>query len=284
MQLPCSELRACLEVVLGPDYHIEREVRPSASCRRFVACELPDGAEVLVKVLPADLARLVDPDRLAQGVERCGKLAAHPRIVPPMRAGAAGPFVYYVRPFVPGTTLRASLTKSGTLPLHHAVRTLCDVAEALTHAHQAGMPHGDLQPDTVLLGSDGHARLADVGLAGAFAQASRSPPAGAVALALADAGYVSPERWRSAGRPDPHDDLYAVGALGYAMLTGGPPTAAGAAGDTENPGSPAPVRRTRQSVSLELEQVVMGCLDPDPAHRWREPAVVLAALRRLARA
>lgn len=281
MRLPSPELRACLEVVLGSSYHIEREVRPSASCRRFVARELPDGAEVLVKVLPTDLARLVDPDRLAAGVERCAALAEHPRIVPPIMGGAAGPFIYYVRPFIPGTTLRACLTKFGPQPLHHAVRTLRDVAEALMHAHEADLPHGDLQPDTVLLADDGHARLAEVGLADAFTQASRSPPAGAVALALADAGYVSPERLRGARRPDPHDDLYAVGALGYAMLTGGPPPVASR---DEGPSPPEPVRRARESVSLELEHVVMRCLDPDPAHRWDGPADVLAALRRLVRA
>lgn len=264
-----SQLRACLEVALGPTYRLQREVRPSGQCRRFVAVEIAGGSDVLATLLPAELGGAVDAERLAGEVRDAAARLRHARIVPAVAAGAAGPFVYHLRPFVRGTTLGARLSRAEAPPLHQAVRILRDVLTALGHAHDAGVPHGSLQPDQVLL-ADGRARVADFGLVAALVAAARDADHTPV-LALAAPAYVSPERRGGPGHPDPRDDLYAVGALAYEMLVGEPPP------DPE----PPPVRRRRDSVPIALGEVVSRCLAHDPAHRWRGPSEVLAELDRL---
>lgn len=264
-----SQLRACLEVALGPIYRIEREVRPSGACRRFVVEEITGGGEVLVKVLPAELAGALDAERLEREVRGVTEWLRHERIVRMLGAGAAGPFVYYLRPFVPGTTLGAQLARSGALALHRAVRIARDVLHALGHAHGVGVAHGDLQPDNVLLAGDGRAQVAECGLAAALAAATRAG-APAPMLALAAPAYVSPERHGSGGLPAPSDDLYAVGALLYEMLIGEPPADAA-----------EPVTRRRESVPLVLGEVVARCLVGDPAARWRGPEEILMELNKL---
>lgn len=264
-----SQLRACLEVALGPVYRIEREVRPSGASRRFVAHDITGGSSVLVRVLPAELAQAVDAERLEREVGEIAPRLRHPRIVPSRGAGAAGPFVYHVRPFVAGTTLGARLTRGGALPLHEAVRILRDVLHALSHAHGLGLAHGDLQPDQVVLVGR-RAQLADVGLAAALVAAARAATAPPV-LALCLPAYVSPERRSGTGSPDVQDDVYAVGALAYEMLIGEPPADPAA----------QPLTRRRDSVPLVLGEVVAGCLVPDPAKRWSGPEDILEELNRL---
>lgn len=264
-----TQLRACLEVALGPVYHIEREVGPSGQCRRFVAADLVDGGEVLVKVLPAEVGGAVDTERLETAVRDIGSQLRHPHIVPSVGAGGAGPFVYHLRPFVPGTTLGARLTRDGALPLHRAVRILQDVLDAVGYAHGAALPHGDLQPDNVLV-ADGRAKVAEFSLTRGLVAAARAGAAPPV-LAIAHPAYVSPERRQGSGEPDPRDDVYALGALLYAMLIGEPPA---------DP-TGQPVTRRRDSVPLVLGDVVARCLLPDPGERWSGPHEILAELNRM---
>src|SRR6266550_2313422 len=123
-----ADLRAALGHALEPAYRVEREVRPVGNCRMFVALEKSAGGGLLVKVLPG-----------------------------PRGAGRAGSFLYHTRTFVEGTTLRAWLARHGELPLRQAVAVLRDVLAALAHAHAAGVAHGDLKPENVLL-ADGQDR------------------------------------------------------------------------------------------------------------------------------
>src|SRR2546425_11246701 len=97
-------------------------------------------------------------------------------LVTPKGAGRAGSFVYHTRPFVAGTTLRAWLARHGEFPLRQAVTILRDVLAGLAHAHAAGVAHGDLRPEHVLLADGGSAQLADAGIVDAV---GRSLPGGA---------------------------------------------------------------------------------------------------------
>lgn len=270
-----SELRACLDVALGPLYHIEREVRRAGDCRRFVAVELAMGPDALVTVLPTEVAPVVDAERLEREVQLGSGQLRHPNIVPLLSAGAAGPYLYYVRPFVAGTTLRAHLDKLGELPLHHVVRILRDVLHALAHGHARNIHHGNLRPDNVVL-TERHTQVAEFGLTGAIVAAARPEREQTLGLALADPDYVSPERRAGDGLPSAGDDVYAVGGIGWEMLTGERPRWAG-----DGLGDPAALRARRDTIPTRLGQAVMRCLASDPADRWAEPQEMLAELDRL---
>ncbi|GBD32495.1 Serine/threonine-protein kinase StkP [bacterium HR33] len=254
---------------MGAGYRIEREVRPAGSCRRLVARDLVNGGEVLVKVLPTDLALAIDPDGLERRLLSISSRLEDPRVVKSLAAGMAGPYLYYVRPFVPGTTLRAKLDKKGEMTLLGTVHLFRVLLEILDYAHSRGVHHGDLRPDNVLL-SENSTAVAEFGLVSALVGSAREGAANRIGLALGDSRYLSPERVAGGGLPSGSDDIYAVGAMAYEMLAGDPP----------DPGSAPDPAVFRESIPSRLSDIVARCLEPDPGSRWRRPGEVLEALDR----
>ena len=162
-----SELRAALAEALGPLYRIEREVRPVGEYRLFVATQFQNGTELLVKVLPAALSLGINDLQFERAVLIVAEKLRHPHLVPPRGAGRAGSFVYHTRPFVPGTTLRAWIGNNGAMPIARAVEIMRGVLTGLAHAHAAGIAHGELKAENVLLADQG-VLVADTGIASAL--------------------------------------------------------------------------------------------------------------------
>jgi len=162
-----SELRDALADDLGPLYRIEREVRPVGEYRLFVATQSQDGTELLIKVLPAALSLGVNDLQFERAVLLIAEQLNHANLVKPRGAGRAGSFVYHTRPFVPGTTLRAWIGNNGAVPLARMVEILREVLNGLAYAHAAGIAHGELKPENVLL-ADAGILVVDTGLASAL--------------------------------------------------------------------------------------------------------------------
>lgn len=264
-----SEVRACLEAALGPGYRIEREVRPAGACRRLVAQDLVKGGEVLVKIFPIDLAIAVDAERFEHRLLESSARLDHPGAVRSLAGGMAGPYLYYVRPFIRGTTLRARLEKQGPIPLLEAVRLLRMVLEVLDRAHSGGVLHGDLKPENVLLFSEG-AAVVEFGVVPALVESAREGRSNWVGLALAERRYLSPERLEGSGLPSVADDIYAAGTVACEML----------AGQLPDPTSGAEPHAWRHSIPSRLADIVLRCLQRDPRNRWQQPGEMLRALDR----
>ena len=185
-----SELRIALAEALGPLYRIEREVRPVGEYRLFVATQSQNGSELLVKILPATLSLGINDLQFERAVLLLAERLKHANLVSPRGAGRAGAFVYHTRPFVPGTTLRAWIGNNGPIPLARTVEILRGVLSGLEHAHTAGIAHGELKPENVLLADEG-VLVADTGIAAALGKPATT-----------------------------RNDMAAVQALAYEMLTG----------------------------------------------------------------
>jgi eukaryotic-like serine/threonine-protein kinase len=191
-----SELRAALADALGPLYRIEREVRPVGEYRLFVATQSQNGTELLVKILPAALSLGVNDLQFERAVLLIAEKLQHPNLVKPRGAGRAGSCVYHTRPFVRGTTLRAWIGNNGAVPLARTVEILRGVLSGLAHAHAAGIAHGELKPENVLLAEEG--------------------------ILVVDTGIAS-----ALGKPaTARNDMAAVQALAREMLNGAKPTVA----------------------------------------------------------
>jgi serine/threonine-protein kinase len=236
------------------------------------------GRPVAVKIL--DQPGMADPSsierfrREAQAVARI----AHPNIVAAYDYGTHDGRPYLVMELVAGETLDALLAR-GPLPVPEVVRILAQACAALDAAHRAGVVHRDIKPANLIITPDGTAKVLDFGIArlqDSATQAALTRPA----TVIGTSHYMAPEQ--AAGTTaDPRTDLYAIGCVLYAALTGGPPFPG------ENPMGvlyqhlntpPPPLRERRPDVPPVLEQLVMQLLAKNPADRPADAAEVRARL------
>src|SRR5688572_21197485 len=150
-----SDLQTQLQEILGTAYKVERELGGAGMSRVFVANDVDLDRQVVVKVLPPDLAAGINTDRFRREIQLAARLQ-HPHIVPLLSAGAKGSLLYYTMPFIGGENLRARLDRTGDLPIHEATRLVREVVDALAYAHSQGVVHRDIKPENILI-SGNHA-------------------------------------------------------------------------------------------------------------------------------
>ena len=261
-------------------YRIERELGAGGMATVYLAEDLRHHRRVAIKLLHPELSAMLGPDRFLKEIELTANLQ-HPHILPLFDSGSADGLLYYVMPFVDGETLRARLERERQLPIADALRIARETADALAYAHARGVVHRDIKPENILL-QDGHALVADFGIALAVQQAGgqRMTQTG---LSLGTPQYMSPEQAMGEKNVDARSDIYALGAVTYEMLCGDPPftgssvQAIMARAMTERP---APMRTVRETVPPPVEAAVMKALAKLPADRFATASEFAAALTR----
>ena len=183
---PNSPGRA-LTQTFGP-YRIERELGRGGMATVYLATDVKHGRPVALKLLHADLGELLGPERFEREVRLTARLD-HPHILPVLDSGETGGRLWYTMPYVEGESLRDRLRREVQLPVDTAVRIAAEVADALDYAHRHGVIHRDIKPENILL-SDGHARVADFGVARAVEAAG-----GAALTGTGLAASLGPERF-----------------------------------------------------------------------------------------
>jgi hypothetical protein len=169
---------------------------------------------VALKVLPPDLAAALGAERFLREIGIIARLS-HPNILPLYDSGRAGGLLYYVLPYMPDGSLARRLRVEPPLSVPEAVALGREVADALAHAHAAGIVHRDVKPDNILL-HEGHAFLADFGVARAADDGLRTDSG----LAVGTATYASPEQAAGGRGLDERSDVYALGCVLYEILAG----------------------------------------------------------------
>jgi serine/threonine protein kinase len=282
------ELLERLQRGLGSTYRVERELGGGGMARIFVATDTTLGRRVVLKVLAPDLAAGLDAERFHREVRLAASLQ-HPHVVPLHAAGQVDGLLYYTMPFVAGESLRHRLDREGPLPLDEVVRLLREVTDALGFAHRRGIIHRDLKPANILL-EEGHALVADFGIAKALVAATGGTTTGAThttgtltstGLVLGTPVYMAPEQAANDQSMDHRADLYALGCLAYELLTGRPPFQASSVRGLITAHliePPTPVTVHRPKVPPALASLVMGLLAKDPDQRPQTAQEVLRAL------
>jgi eukaryotic-like serine/threonine-protein kinase len=252
----------------------------------YLAHDLKHDRRVAIKVLRAELAHVLGPERFLREIEIAARLQ-HPLILPVFDSGAeTSPHnendrcLWYAMPFIGGESLRDRLERERQLPLDDAVQIAGEMAQALGCAHAQGVIHRDIKPENVLL-SGGHAIVADFGIARALDSAGgeRLTETG---LALGTPAYMSPEQAAGETSIDGRSDLYALGCVLYEMLAGQPPFTGSTAQSirARHAVDPVPSLHTvRSTVTPELEGVIRRALSKVPADRFAGAEEFAAALR-----
>jgi serine/threonine-protein kinase len=277
-----TDLRATLERTLGDLYSFERELQGGAMSRVFVAMDRQLGREVVMKVLPPEVAAELSADRFRREIQLAAKLQ-HPHIVPLLSSGEVNGTPYFTMPFVEGESLRARLARVGELPIPEAVRILREVASAVSYAHKHGVVHRDIKPDNVML-TDEFAVVTDFGVAKALS-ASTKPSQGqtltGLGVTLGTPAYMAPEQATADPSVDHRADIYSFGVMAYEMLTGSLPFAGRSMQATLAAHAiekPEPIERRRPGIPPALGALIMRCLEKRPADRPQNAADVLHEL------
>ena len=193
----------------------------------------------------------------------------HPSILPVYDVGLDGDDCFFVSEYVKGGSLADRLIK-GKLPAEEACRWVAGIAEALEHAHAAGVIHRDVKPANILLDAHDRALLADFGIA------QSSMKSGAFAPSLGTLRYMAPEQLDGQAAV-PQSDIYSLGVVLHEALTGKPPYSS----DDPNTlrreiGSGA---KLSKDVPSRLVTALRKALNKDPGQRFVSAAEFAAAVR-----
>ncbi|HET7620746.1 MAG TPA: serine/threonine-protein kinase, partial [Gemmatimonadaceae bacterium] len=279
-----EDIAAPLQHALGDEYRLIRELGGGGMSQVFLAEETSLGRQVVVKVLPPEITSEASIARFKREAAITARIQ-HPNILPVLAFGARDGLLYYVTPFVAGESLRHRLERTGPLPVEEAVQLTREVADALAAAHAHGVVHRDIKPENIFL-SNGHAVLADFGIARALEADDDVPIAHGTRLTAAGQsmgtpGYMSPEQAAGDDTIDARSDIYSLAVVAYELLAGVPPftgRSARAVMAAHLNQTPKPVTEYRREVPVAISNALERALAKEPARRFASAAEFRDAL------
>ena len=270
--------RATLASALSDRYRIGQMLGAGGMATVYLAQDMKHDRKVAIKVLRSELAAVIGADRFLAEIKTTANLQ-HPHILPLHDSGEAGPYLFYVMPYVEGESLRDRLNREKQLPINDAIRIATEVASALDYAHRHGVIHRDIKPENILL-HDGSALVADFGIALAASKATNNRMT-ETGMSLGTPNYMSPEQAMGEREITSRADVYALGCVTYEMLVGEPPftgpTAQSIVAKVMTV-EPAALLAQRKTIPPEVESAVFTALEKLPADRFATAAEFAAAL------
>ncbi len=256
-------------------YEIEKLIGKGAMGQVYLARHAMLRRPTAIKLLRAESAQdLRAQNRFQREVQLTSQLT-HPNTIEIFDYGRTPDGIfYYAMEYLDGFTIEALVSLSGPVEPARVIHTLVQSCGALQEAHGRGLLHRDLKPSNIMLTTRGGVfdtvKILDFGLVKDLAtddvdgEAERD-------LILGTPMYLAPESILAANSSSAKADLYALGAVGYFMLSG---TTVFPPGDVVEilahqigDAAPFPSERLGRSLPRDLEYVIMSCLSKDPANR-----------------
>ena len=268
--------------VLDGRYLLEERLGRGGMSTVWRALDQVLNRRVAVKIV----AEMEDAEVTAERFRREARATAalnHPNIVTVFDAGVDHDRPYLVMELLPGRTLSEDLRERGAFPADEVRSIALQVAAALGAAHESGLVHRDIKPGNIARTADGGVKVVDFGITHIIDEAVSEghAPLTATGAVIGTAAYLAPEQAR-AERVDGRADLYALGCVLYALLTGKPPFQGPTAVSTMMAHATEPVpdiREARPDVPPQLAAVVTALLAKDPEARPASAEAVAAALQ-----
>lgn len=253
----------------------------------FHAHDTKHNRDVAVKVLLPEFSKNEEEmKRFVRGMQNAMPLR-HPNLVTTYGAGKTGPYCWIAMEYVAGENLTQIIQRigvAGMLDWKHAWRAAVHVGRALAYAHEQGIVHRNVTPTNVLRDATSNVvKLSDLMLAKSL-EGTASEQVTRPGELVGDVEYMAPERTRGATDTDARADIYGLGAVTYALLTGKPPCAGKtlvekvASIRTVEPPRP---KQAQMSIPDMFDGAVMKLLAKDPTKRFQTAAEVVKELERI---
>lgn len=261
---------------LNGRYTIERIIGVGGMSVVFKAHDELENRAVSLKILRADKLGDQESRRRFFNESRAIAMLSHPNIVNVYDVNFEGKIQYIVMEYVDGVTLKDRMDQKGKLSPSEAIHYLRQILSALEHAHERGVIHHDIKPQNILLLPDATVKVTDFGIASVPNFEEEKPSDETVG----SVHYISPEQAK--GEPtDEKSDLYSVGVMMYAMMTGRLPfdaesTIAVALMQVEN--APYPPCRLCPELQIGFQQVIFKAMAKDPEMRYQSASEMLQDL------
>lgn len=233
----------------------------------------------LKMILSGQLASSAEVQRFYIEAEAAAKLQ-HPGIIPIYDIGQRDGQHFFSMSYIQGSSL-ADRLKDGPIAPREAAEITLKVTDAIAYAHKHNVIHRDLKPANILIDSDGQPKVTDFGLAKKTEVADGLTASGQI---LGTPSYMPPEQASGqAGGVGPSADIYSLGAILYALLTGRAPFQAASVIDTLRQvmeQEPVPPRRLNSVIHPDLETICLKCLSKQPDSRYSSAVELHEELQR----
>ncbi len=237
----------------------------------------------LHRVVALKLLRRDHPDLLQRFIQEAQLQARvdHPNVCRVYEVGEWRGQPYIAMQFLRGETLQEA---APDLPLEALLRRMAEVCEGVHAAHRVGLVHRDLKPANLMIdrSEDGSTRacVLDFGLA----RGGEGRGLTETGRVMGTVSYMSPEQVRgNAALLDRRSDVYSLGATLHTLLTGDPPFAGEGLECMSRivKDDPVPLRRLVPTIPVDLETVVLTCLQKDPRRRYETARALGEDLQRI---
>jgi len=249
----------------------------------YKASQLSMSRDVALKVL---YHRYSEDETFVQRFIREARSAGvlnHGNIVRMYDVGQADGFHYMSMEFVQGRSVFQLLGDKDRLEPERALDIIIETARALDHAHRKSIIHRDIKPENIIVNTDGHVKVADLGLAKQIGM-SQDASMTVEGQVMGTPQYMSPEQVVDSSKVDHRTDIYSLGATFYFMLTGERPFE----GKTAMEAMVAVMhdelafsREQQEFVPRQLVKVVEKMTEKDPAKRYQTAAEMVDELEHI---
>jgi serine/threonine-protein kinase len=241
------------QIMIG-DYIITGKIGQGGIAEIFRGRQESLERDVAIKVLHSRMTAIPE---IVRRFERESIVVAklnHPNIVHIIDKGTAGGRYYFVMEFVDGTSLR-EVIDSTRIPLATKLDMIVQVCKGLDYAHKNGVIHRDIKPANILIDRQGHAMIADFGIAQIVT--TEVSEMTATDVIMGTVAYMSPEQKVSSTNVDQTTDIYATGVMLYEILVGKKPL-----GRFKMPSEAKP------GIDPKFDGIIHKCLAQEPSDRY----------------
>jgi serine/threonine-protein kinase len=263
-------------VMLG-DFRLVKKLGAGSIGAVYKAHQISLDRDVAIKVLSKPLRAKREVVKRFYREARVLIKLDHPHLLRCHEVGEEQGFPYLAMDYAEGGNVETWLKKLGQFPPGDALRIGLDCASALQHVHELNLVHGNIKPENALLTKIGVVKLADLGLARVkdeeLAPARTDP-----------ALYLAPEQIRDVKQINRRSDIYALGCMIYALLTGHPPFQAATRDemiDAKEKGTFEPARRSISELPERLDLILDRMLAKEPDRRYQTCAELILDLEKL---